>query len=68
MIKCLNTGDLYCTRCRCLCDTNCYTNCHYYRGFCTTCEHFDDESGYCDDCFDGEKWKDKYIHGGVINE
>lgn len=64
MIKVLDSGDLYCTRCGRLCDDTCYTACRYYRGFCTTCEHFEDESGFCDDC-QGEKWEDRYIHGGV---
>lgn len=73
MIKCLDSGDLYCSECGRLCDSNCWNNCTLYRR-CYTCEHsptFNNASTeeyqtFCKKCtgFNNDKWEDKYVHTG----
>ena len=66
MIKCLDSGDLYCSKCGRLCDSTCWNHCENYIGMCSTCKHKEDKSDYCNDCdwIDFHKWEDKYVHNG----
>ena len=65
MITQQKDGSLYCNRCKRTCDDTCYSSCEWYKRSCTTCTHWFDESGYCDDCtilVNNRKWEDRYEH------
>ena len=64
MIKCLDSGDLYCSECGRLCDKTCFERCDEYKGACGTCKHWDNDE-YCEDCsWFNNKWEDRYVHTG----